>query len=247
MIILIDIGNTNIVIGEYNEEITKTYRFLTDKLKSADEYYIYLKDILKNAKGIIISSVVPELNNVFKELSNKYLNLEPIVIGPGVKTGLKIVTDNPKEVGADLVAGSVGAIKEYSSTCIVIDMGTATTFTLVKNSEIKGVVISTGLITQKNSLIGGASQLTQFEFKTPKKIVGTNTIDSLNSGLLYGHAYMMEGIINKIKEENNLKDCKVVITGGASLLVKDLLNQEYIIDEFLLLKGLIHLYNKNIK
>ncbi|PAT01383.1 hypothetical protein CI105_06620 [Candidatus Izimaplasma bacterium ZiA1] len=247
MIILIDIGNTNIVIGEYKDEITKTYRFLTDKLKSADEYYIYLKDILKDAKGIIISSVVPELNNVFKELSNKYLSLDPIVVGPGVKTGLKIVTDNPKEVGADLVAGSVGAIKEYSNTCIVIDMGTATTFTLVKDSEIKGVVIAAGLITQKNALIGGASQLTQIEFKAPKRIVGTNTIDSLNSGLLYGHAYMMEGIINKMKEENNLSNCKVVITGGASLLVKELLNKEYIIDEFLLLKGLVHLYNKNIK
>lgn len=245
MIILIDIGNTNIVISEYTDSIGKIYRFQTDKSKSSDEYYIYLKDILKSANGIIISSVVPELNNTFKEIFVKYLDIEPIFVGAGVKTGVKIIADNPKETGADLVTGASGAISEYGDDSIVVDMGTATTFTLIQNKAIKGVVITTGLITQKNALIGGASQLTQFEFKTPKKILGSNTVDCLNSGLLYGHAFMIENIVKEIKRQNNIQDIKVIITGGASTLLKDLFKENYIFDDYLLLKGLVNIYKKN--
>lgn len=246
MVILIDIGNTNIVIGEYKNEIKNIYRFQTDKTKSADEYYIYLKDILKDSKGIIVSSVVPELNNTFKELANKYLKIDPIFVGAGIKTGVKIIADNPKEMGADLVTGASGAISNYGDDSIVVDMGTATTFTLILDKTIKGVVITTGLITQKNALIGGASQLNQFEFKSPTKILGTNTIDCLNSGLLYGHAFMIEKIVNEIKIQNDIKDIKVIITGGASLLLKDLFTEKIHFDDLLLLKGLINIYNKNI-
>ena len=245
MIILIDIGNTNIVIGEYKNEIGKIYRFQTDKSKSADEYYIYLKDILKDATGIIISSVVPELNKTFKNLATKYLNIEPLFVGAGVKTGVQIIADNPKEAGADLVTGASGAISNYGDNSIVVDMGTATTFTLVLNKTIKGVVITSGLITQKNALIGGASQLTQFEFKTPTKILGTNTVDCLNSGLLYGHTFMIEKIVNEIKIQNNLDNINVIITGGASALLKDLFTEQFIFDDLLLLKGLVNIYNKN--
>lgn len=245
MIILIDIGNTNIVIGEYTNSIGEIYRFQTDKSKSSDEYYIYLRDILKNATGIIITSVVPELNNTFKELFNKYLKLDPIFVGAGIKTGVKIITDNPKEIGSDIVTGASGAISEYGDNTIIVDMGTATTFTLIKEKAIKGVVITAGLITQKNALIGGASQLTQFEFKTPKKILGTNTVDCLNSGLLYGHAFMIENIVNEIKKQNNINEIKVIITGGVSVLLKDLFKEKYIFDDYLLLKGLVNIYHKN--
>jgi type III pantothenate kinase len=244
MIILVDIGNTNIVLSRYDEEIHDTYRYQTDTSKSIDEYFVILKDVLGDAKGMMISSVVPQLNIIFKNLAKKYLNIEPIFVGPGVKTGVKIVVDNPKEVGADLVASAAAVIKEYSDNAIVIDMGTATTFTYIENKVIKGVSITTGLITSRDALINKASQLTQFEFKTPTKIIATNTIDCLNSGLLFGHAFMIKGIVAEIKNNYN-SNATVIITGGASRFIKELFDGNYIFDELLILKGLVEIYQKN--
>ncbi|MBN2605415.1 MAG: type III pantothenate kinase [Bacilli bacterium] len=244
MIILIDIGNTNIVLSRYDGEIHDTYRYQTDTSKSIDEYFVILKDVLGDAKGMMISSVVPQLNIIFKNLAKKYLNIEPIFVGPGIKTGVKIVVDNPKEVGADLVASAAAVLHQYSDNAIVIDMGTATTFTYIENKIIKGVSITTGLITSRDALINKASQLTQFEFKTPTKIIATNTIDCLNSGLLFGHAFMIKGIVSEIKKIYN-PNAMVIITGGASRFIKELFDDSYIFDEYLILKGLVEIYQKN--
>jgi len=244
MIILVDIGNSNIVLAQYDGNIKQTYRYNTDVSKSVDEYFVLLKDVIKDAKGMIISSVVPQLNIIFKNLTIKYLKISPMFIGPGVKTGVKIVVDNPKEVGADLVATAAAVIAEYNDTAIVVDMGTATTITYIENKIIKGVSITTGLVTSKNALVKQASQLSQFEFKTPTKVIATNTVDCLNSGLLYGHAFMIKGIVNEIKKQIN-KDPLIIISGGASRFVKELFNNSYLFDDFLLLKGLAIIYNKN--
>jgi type III pantothenate kinase len=166
-------------------------------------------------------------------------------IGPGVKTGIRIITDNPKEVGSDLVSSAASVTENYSENAIVVDMGTATTFTLIENKVIKGVAIAAGLVTQKNAVVGNASQLSQFEFRTPTKVLGSNTIDALNNGLLYGNSEMIKGMINRIKQSTK-KEVKVVITGGASRFVKEILQEEdYIFDDMLLLKGLLVIYNKN--
>lgn len=244
MIILIDIGNTNIVLSRYDGEIHDTYRYQTDSSKSIDEYYVILKDVLGDPKGMMISSVVPQLNIIFKNLAKKYLNIEPIFVGPGTKTGVKIVVDNPKEVGSDLVASAAAVLKEYGDNAIVVDMGTATTFTYIENKVIKGVSITTGLITSRDALINKASQLTQFEFKTPTKIIATNTIDCLNAGLLFGHAFMIKGIVAEIKKQN-VSDSVVVITGGASRFIQELFDESYVFDDLLLLKGLVEIYKKN--
>lgn len=246
MVVLIDIGNSNIVVTTYLDDFGLTYRYKTDKTKSVDEYYVILKDVIKDAKDVIISSVVPELNVILKNLFLKYLGIEAIFIGPGVKTGVKILVENPKEVGSDLVCDASGAIDIYGNDAIIIDMGTATTFTLVINKVIKGVAISTGLVTQKDALVGKASQLSQFEFKTPKKPLATNTVDALNSGLLYTNSLMIKGMVETIKREYNT-DANVIVTGGASRFIKDLLDEDVIYDDMLLLKGLLAIYKKNQK
>jgi len=246
MLILIDIGNSNIVITQYDKHMGQTYRYNTDKTKSVDEYYVLLKDIISEATDIVISSVVPELNVIIKNVALKYLNINPIFIGPGVKTGIRIVVDNPKEVGSDLVSSAAAVIEHYGDDAIVVDMGTATTFTYIENRIIKGVAITSGLITQKNALVGNASQLSQFEFRTPKKVIGTNTIDCLNSGLLFGNSLMIKGMVEQIKKEQGTNP-KVIITGGASRFVKEILEKDFIFDDLLLLKGLLAIYNKNIK
>lgn len=245
MIILIDIGNSNIVLTQYKETFLETYRFNTDKDKSIDEYYVLLQHVIKDAESMVVSSVVPELNIIFKNLAKKYLKIDPMFVGPGVKTGIKIMIDNPKELGSDIVSDAVGVINHYNTdNAIVVDMGTATTVSILEDKVIKGVSICAGLMTQRNALVGNASQLSQIEFKLPKSVVGTNTIDSLNSGLLLGHKYMIEGLVNDMIKVHK-HDPIVIITGGASRFMKGILKEEYIIDELLLIKGLQAIYLRN--
>lgn len=244
MLVVIDIGNSNIVLSRYDTTLGPTYRFTTDKDKSVDEYYVLLKEVLDGATDIIISSVVPELNIIIKNLAIKYYGIQPMFVGPGIKTGVKITADNPKEVGADLVASAAAAIGHYTDTAIVVDMGTATTFTYIENKRITGVAIMAGLITQRNCLVSGASQLSQFEFKTPKSVLGTNTIDCLNAGMLYGHALMITSMAEKIREEYKT-DAPLIVTGGASRFIKDLFDDDVIVDDLLVLKGLLNIFHKN--
>lgn len=245
MRLYIDIGNSNIVIGKGTSDILETYRYKTDTTKSSDEYYAMLKHHFDDVTEVIIASVVPQVNTAFKTFINRYFTISPVFVGPGVKSGVKLKTDNPKEVGADLVAGAAGAIRFYGDDAIIVDMGTATTFTLVSQKEIKGVAITIGLDSSRDCLVSKASKLLQFEFEAPKGVLGTNTVDALNSGLLFGHAMQIIGMVRNIHHSYNLKDVKVIITGGASKLIKEILPDAYIHDDLLVLKGLIAIYEKN--
>ncbi len=245
MVILIDVGNSNIVLSQYdNNTLSDTYRYTTDKSKTADEYYVILKPVIEKATDCVISSVVPELNEIFKSLFDKYFGFTPMFISPGVKTGVKIKVDNPKEVGADLVSAAAGALDTFGDNVIVIDMGTATTLTLIKDKVITGVAIMSGLVSQRDCLVGGASQLSQFEFKTPQSVLATNTIDCLNAGILYGHVTMLSGMIERVREEYQT-DAPVVITGGASRFIESLVPAGFHVEPELILQGLIKIYQKN--
>ena len=245
MRLYIDIGNSNIVIGKGEDTIEATYRYTTDPTKSSDEYYAMLKHLFDDVEAVIIASVVPQVNTAFKTFLMRYFEIKPIFVGPGVKTGVKIKTDNPKEVGADLVAGAAGALEHYNDDIIIIDMGTATTTSYVEQRELKGVAISVGLDTAKTCLISNTSKLLQFEFETPRNILGTNTIDALNSGLLFGHVFQIIGMVKNIKNTYNNPKAEVIITGGASKLISSILPESYHFDETLVLKGLIAIYKRN--
>ena len=247
MKIAIDIGNTTIAIGlsKKGDIVDKIYRINTEKNKSADEYGILLNGFFEDCDSAIISSVVPELNEVFRDYFIERFNLEPLFVGTGVKTGIKINSDNPKEVGADLIGNSVGATNLYDETVLVIDLGTATTFTYLENKVLKGVVISTGLTTSKNALVSQTSLLPQVELQAPKKVLGTNSVDCIKSGLVYGHASMIDGIIKRIKEETNKPQLKVIITGGHAKIVYPYCTETLIKDEILILKGLLIILSKN--
>jgi type III pantothenate kinase len=246
VILLIDIGNSNIVMSQYDgAKLSDTYRYKTDKTKTTDEYYVLLRTVMDGVTDVAISSVVPELNEIFKSIFEKYYHFTPLFISPGVKTGVKIKADNPKEVGADIVAAAAGAIHFYGDDSIVIDMGTATTITYIKDKAIRGVFITAGLVTQRDALIGGASQLSQFEFKAPKSILGTNTIDCLNAGLLHGHATMIEGVVNKIRSQYGGHP-HVILTGGASRFIEPVMTDTSVqFEQQLVLRGLIEIYKKN--
>ena len=245
MLLYIDIGNSNIVIGKGNGTIEETYRYRTDQKKSSDEYYAMLKHLFTDVDDVIIASVVPEVNTSFKTFLTRYFNITPLFVEPGVKTGVKVKTDYPQEVGADLIAAAAGAIAKYSRDAIIIDMGTATTVSYVKDGQIKGVSITIGLDMAKNALVGNTSKLLQFEFQTPKTVLGTNTIDALNAGFVYGHAFQVEGFVNAVRKAYDAFDAQVIMTGGAAKLLKDAVPESYIFDEHLVLEGLKHIYQKN--
>ncbi len=248
MISLIDIGNTSIAIAfsKTGDKIDHVYRINTEKTKSADEYAITLNQFLKDVDAVVISSVVPELNEVFKDYFQERFGLIPTFLGMGVKTGLKITTDNPKEVGGDIIANAVAAISLYDKTILIVDLGTATTFTYIEDSNLKGVVIAPGLTTSRNALVTKTSLLPQVELDTPSKLLGTNSTDSIKSGLMFGHASMIEGMIQRIKKQVNHPDLKVILTGGHAKLILPLLNEVYPLDELLILKGLLSVYKRNI-
>jgi type III pantothenate kinase len=245
MRLYIDIGNSNIHIGKGNGEIESTYRYKTDHTKSSDEYHTLLNHLFDDVDAVIIASVVPQLNTAFKTFITQYFGITPIFVGPGVKTGIEVKTDYPKQVGADLVAAAAGAVATYHKNAIITDMGTATTFTYIEQNRIKGVSITIGLDTSKDALVSRTSQLLQFEFEKPKHVLGTNTIEALNSGFLYGHAHQVIGFVKAIKEAYDNDDVAVIVTGGASRLIKDLLPEDYIHDELLILRGLVAIYERN--
>lgn len=248
MILLVDIGNTEVKIGvSDNKEITSKYRLATIASSSGDEYAIKIKSLVGTQKfsGAVISSVVPTLTTKFRHMFNSHFNIDPIIIGPGIKTGLKIKTDNPKEVGSDLIACAIGALSLYGNDTLVIDLGTATKFIHTKDATLDGVVIGTGIEVSAKALTKSASLLPGFELKAPKRILGTNTIECLQSGLVHGAASMIDGMVYRIKKEVKNENMKVIITGGLSKLVNSYCYQEMTYDENLLLRGLEIIYDLN--
>ncbi len=247
--IVIDIGNTTIVIGmsENGETIDKIVKLNTEKNKSLAEYELTLNGFISSCSEAIVSSVVPEINEIFRDYFERNFSITPLFIGSGVKTGIQINSDNPKEVGSDLISNSVAAINLYDETCLVIDLGTATTFTYLEKKILKGVVLATGLTTSRNALVNMTSQLPQVELVAPKKVLGTNTVDCIKSGILNGHAAMIDGMIKRIKAELNNKDLPVILTGGHAEIVGPLCEEKMVLDKTLILKGLLLILKKNIR
>lgn len=247
MKVVIDIGNTTIAIGlsENGNTLDKVYRLNTEKNKSSDEYHVLLQSFISGCSRAIISSVVPELNSVFREYFEDTFHITPLFLGQGVKTGIQVLADDPKEVGADLIGNLVAATNIYNETCLIIDLGTATTFTYVEKKALKGVIIATGLTTSKNALISQASLLPQIELVPPKKLLGTNSADCIKSGLLYGHASMIDGMIKRVKDDVDNQDLVVILTGGHAKIIYPLTKEKITMDETLILKGLLILLARN--
>lgn len=253
MILAIDMGNTNIVIGCIDDE--KTYfveRLSTDKSKTALEYAVGFKTVLEvyhidpaQIEGAILSSVVPPLNNAVSDAVYKITGIRPMLVGPGLKTGLNIHMDDPKSIGADLIVDAVAAIHEYGAPLIIIDMGTANTMTVIdRNATFIGGLITPGLRLSMEALAGGTAMLYNVGLEAPRSVIGKNTIDSINSGLVLGAAALIDGMIDRIEEELGYT-CKVVATGGLNSEVIPCCRHEIIVEEDLLLKGLQIIYGKN--
>ncbi len=254
MILAIDIGNTNIVVGCFDDEqIIFRERLSTNHTATVLEYVVMIKTAFEmnaiekeSITGAIISSVVPAVTSTVHTAVEKYVGITPLIIGPGIKTGLSIVIDNPGQLGSDLVVDAVAGISEYKTPLIIIDMGTATTVSVIdqKNQYLGGMIIP-GLAVSHDALISRTSQLSKIAFEKPKKLIGSNTVDCIKSGLLYGNAGMIDGFIERINDELGEK-CTVVATGGLSPVIVPLCKHEIIIDEDLLLKGLMKIYERNI-
>lgn len=253
MIIAVDIGNTNIVLGcAENDRILFRERISTNQTATDLEYAVSIRAALdmneidvRDIDGAIISSVVPSVTNTVKAAIVKLTGVNPMVVGPGIKTGLSIMIDNPAQLGSDLVVDAVAGIQEYPVPLIIIDMGTATTLSVVDNKRnYIGGVIMTGMAVSTDALISRTAQLPKIAFEKPKKIIGANTVECLKSGIMYSNACAIDGMVERIEEELGEK-CTVVATGGLSNVVIPLCRREIIIDNDLLLKGLVLIYNKN--
>ena len=253
MILAIDIGNTNIVLGCVDDN--KTYfieRLSTIKTKMELEYAIDIKMVLdihgikpEKLEGAIIGSVVPQITYVVKEAAEKILKKETLVIGPGVKNGLNILMDNPAQLGSDLVANAVAGIAEYKAPMMIFDLGTATTVSVIdeKKNYIGGMIYP-GVNISLNALTENASQLQGIGLEAPKRIVGKNTIECMKSGVLYSSAAAIDGIIDRIEEAIG-QPMTAIATGGLSKKIVPYCKKEVILDDDLLLKGLLIIYRKN--
>lgn len=254
MILAIDMGNTNIVIGCVDDE--KIYfeeRLSTELSKTELEYAVGFKTVLElynvdssQITGAIISSVVPQLVNTIKAAVEKIVGVTPLIVGPGLKNGLNLLMDNPKTVGSDMVVDAVAAIKEYGAPLIIIDIGTATTFSVVdKNKNYIGGMIMPGVGVSLESLVSRTAQLPRISMEAPKKAIGKNTIDCMKSGIIYGNASSFDGLIDRINEELGY-DATVVATGGLAKVIVPYCKHDIILDNELLLKGLKIIYDKNV-
>lgn len=253
MILALDAGNTNIVIGCIeNGKIMCDGRLATDHKKTMEEYAIHFKMFLemyeidaKGFEGAIISSVVPPLTNALKQAVEKISGITPLIVGPGIKTGLNIKTDNPNLLGADLVVDAVAATKEYKAPLIIFDLGTATTCSVIdKNQNYLGGMIFPGVKVAADALSSNASQLPHISLEAPKNVIGRNTIDSMKSGVILGNAAMIDGVIERVEEELGEK-ATVIATGGLSKCIIEHCKKHIIYDNDLLIKGLWLLYCKN--
>lgn len=246
MILLFDVGNTNISIGLSDGfKIVDTFRLNTIVTKTADEYYMQLKDVLSlyDIKQVAISSVVPRITEKLVQISEKRYHITPLVIGPGVKTGINIKTDHPREVGADLICDAAGVDDEKQST-LIIDLGTAIKYIYVKNKTIKGVVITPGVSISIKALVGNTALLPDIDITVPKKVLGTNTVQCMQSGVTYGVASQVDGLIERIKDEVN-EHFDVILTGGLSQTIAPLCKHKITRDPDLILKGLYKIFIKN--
>ena len=255
MILAIDIGNSNIVIGGVEDrKIIFEARLRTDATKTSDQYCVDLKILLdvynierQDIEGCIIASVVPQVLNSMQTAVKKLTGKQSMVVGPGLKTGLNIRLENPAQTGADLVVGCVAALKAYQPPMIIVDMGTATTMVVLDESgALVGGSISPGIKISMDALTDRTALLPGLQLDQPKRVIGRNTIDCMRSGIMHGAAAMLDGMIDRMEEELGCKTT-VVATGGISRFVLPLCKKEIIYDKDLLINGLVALYYDNLK
>ena len=253
MILAVDIGNTHILLGGFDDKEILFTELLTTNRNSTDlEYATLIEAALRvnlldfaSVDGAIVSSVVPNVTSSICRAIERFTSCTPLLVGPGVKTGLKIRTDNPAQVGSDLVMAAVAGIKEYKVPQINIYMGTATAFSLIDETKtFVGTSIGAGMGVAADALCERTSQLPSVAFETPKKVIGTNTVDSVKSGLMYQTASTIDGMIDRIEEEYG-KPCTVVATGRYAASVTKLCRRTIHTDPDLILKGLMEVYSKN--
>lgn len=253
MILAIDIGNSNIVVGFFEKDtIIAKARMATDSIKTSDQYWMELDGIFslfhinkKEIDGVIISSVVPPVLNSCRTAVKKMLAIDPLIVGPGIKTGLNIRTDNPAQVGSDLIAAAVAAVKQYPKPILIIDMGTATTITAIDaDGAFIGGCICPGVRISAEALSSRAAQLPAISLEAPNHVIGRNTIDCMQSGVMLGAASMLDGLVEHMEKELGCS-ATVVATGGISRYVIPMCKREIHYDNELLLKGLVALYAIN--
>lgn len=253
MLLTVDIGNTNITLGAYDGGVLAfTARLATETAKTADQYAVELKNLLllecigtDEIEDCIISSVVPAVGKSLSAAVSKLCHIVPLMLGPGVKTGLNIKIDNPAQLGADLVAGAVGALDAYTMPCVVIDMGTASTISVLdRNGTFLGGAIAAGVRLTLKALTENTAQLTSIPIEAPPSVIGRNTVECMQSGLVYGTAAMIDGLLEKIEEELG-ETPTVVATGGLSKEIIAHCKKNIIYSENLLLDGLRAIYEKN--
>jgi len=254
MILVLDTGNTNIVLGVYKDDVlTHHWRMETDRRKTEDEYGMQVKALFSHAdisfnqiKGIIISSVVPPIMFSLEAMCKKYFGIKPLVVGPGVKTGLNIKYENPREVGADRIVNAVAAIHEYGTPLIIVDFGTATTYCYVnERGDYMGGAIAPGIGISTEALYSKASKLPRIELTTPEHVIGKNTVSAMQAGIVYGYVGQVEGIVNRMKKVMK-QNPKVIATGGMASLIANETTVMDVIDPFLTLKGLYLIYQRNM-
>ncbi len=253
MVLLLDLGNTNLNVGVYQDgKLLTDYRTHSDIHKSSDEYKVLIQDFLfsdnynkSDFEGAILSSVIPSLTLTICEAIKKLFGFECKVVGKNLKTGISIRIDNPNELGADLVCDAIGAKVRYKAPVLIADLGTASKITAVdKDGNIVGCVISPGIKMSMNALSNGAAQLMEVSLIAPEHVIGKNSADSINSGLIYGTIAMIEGLSSKIEKEFGYS-FKHILTGGYSHLVSEHISKDFIYDPSVIFEGLYQIYIKN--
>ncbi|KAB2329151.1 type III pantothenate kinase [Bacillus mesophilum] len=254
VIFVFDVGNTNIVLGVYDKDVLKHHwRIETNRNKTEDEYGMMVKSLFDHAglsfneiDGIIISSVVPPIMFSLERMCQKYFQLKPLVVGPGIKTGLNIKYENPREVGADRIVNAVAAIHEYGSPLVVVDFGTATTYCYInEHKQYMGGAIAPGIGISTEALYSRAAKLPRIEIARPDGVVGKNTVSAMQAGIFYGYVGQVEGIVKRMKDESAVP-LTVIATGGLATLIAKESTMIDIVDPFLTLKGLQLIYKRNM-
>ena len=255
MLLVIDVGNSNTVVGLYrDQELVANWRIVTTHYRTSDELRVLLMMLMQqdsidvaDIHGCCVSSVVPQFNMALLDVIRQSFGLEPLMIEPGVKTGIQLHIENPKELGADRLVNAVAAVDEHDGPLIIIDFGTATTFDYVTaKAEYKGGVIVPGIQLSANALFEHCAKLPRVEISMPKTVLGRNTVDHIRGGLIYGSADMVDGLVRRIKAESG-EDCTVVATGGLAAIIAEAAQTIDVVDPMLTLKGLRGIYARNTK